>query len=310
MLQRNLHKIVVTGGAGFIGSHIVDKYIENGHSVVVIDNLSTGKRQNVNPKARLYIADIIDKKTISNIFKKESPDIVSHHAAQVNLRNSITNPIEDAQINILGFLSVLEAARSNKVSKFIFASSAGAVYGNQVTRLSETSKTQPLSPYGVAKKTSEMYLDIYLKNYGLQYISLRYSNVYGPRQNVTSGLGIIGITIDAIINNKELYIFGDGKQTRDFIHVEDIINANCLCIDNKYCGVLNIATSKSTNLNELIELISKKLKKIPDIKYVQPKIGEQINCILNNEKARKILKWIPKIQLEDGIAMLINRYKH
>ena len=225
-------KVLVTGGVGFIGSHIVDKLVQEGFDVVVVDNLSTGDVQNVNSLARFYHADI---NNASFIFKKEQPDYVAHHAAQINVRSSIDDPVNDAEQNIMKSLRLIELCRKFKTKKFVFASSGGTVYGNPDSLpAKEDAELKPLSPYGIAKATVERYLEFYFRNFGFEYIALRYANVYGPRQNPKGEAGVISVFINQMLNGQRPCIWGDGAQTRDFVYVDDVAEANLAAI--RYTG--------------------------------------------------------------------------
>ena len=229
-------KILITGGAGFIGSHLTDALIKKSHKVVIIDNLSTGLKQNINPKAKFYKASI-QNKNIANILKKEKPKTVFHLAAQINLRTSIINPVFDAHVNILGSLNILDCCIKHNVKKFIFPSSA-AVYGKTKTLPSlEKHPTQPDSPYGLGKLTIEKYLKIFENIHNIKCTALRYANVYGPRQNILGEAGVIAIFVNKILNNKQCIINGKGTQTRDYVYVNDIVKANILALNNKKTGV-------------------------------------------------------------------------
>jgi len=304
-----MSKILVTGGAGFIGSHIVDKYIDLGHEVFVIDNLSNGKKENLNPKARFYKIDIRDEK-IGEIFAKEKPEIVNHHAAQIDLRKSIKDPVLDAKINILGILNLLENAIKHKVKKFIFASSGGAIYGdaeNIPTR--EDEKPKPLSPYAIAKLVSEQYLEFYFKVHNLPYIALRYANVYGPRQDPLGEAGVIAIFMNKLLSKRPPTINGDGNQTRDYVYVEDVAQANVLALKDNITGLFNIGTQKEASVNKLFQLISGLLgvdipaKRGPNIK------GEVKRSCLDYLKAKNVLDWSPKVNLEDGLEKTLEWQK-
>ena len=225
--MKKTNTIIVTGGAGFIGSHLTDKLIEKGERVVVIDNLSTGSRENLNPKAVFYKANIEDAE-ISNIFEKENPSAVFHFAAQINLRSSIDDPIRDAKTNILGSLNVLENCSKYGVKKVVFSSTGGAMYGAAKIPTAETALANPSSPYGIAKLSVEYYLQYYLKSLKLPFVVLRFANVYGPRQNHKGEAGVVAIFCNAMINGKQPIIFGSGKQTRDFVYVGDAVESAVL----------------------------------------------------------------------------------
>jgi len=250
---------LVTGGAGFIGSHLADSLLEKGHKVIIIDDLSSGKIENVNKKSVFYNKSILDSDLL-DLFKKENIEVIFHLAAQKNVRKSIEDPLFDAKANIIGTLNILEAARKSNVKKIIFSSTGGAIYGDtSFIPTKESASTNPESPYGVAKLTIEKYLYYYYKTYGLNYTILRYSNVYGPRQDAKGEAGVIAIFIENLIAGKELNVFGDGEQTRDYIYVKDVVKANILAIKEE--GTYNVGTSKETSLNEIIEMLKSISKK-------------------------------------------------
>jgi len=301
--------ILVTGGAGFIGSHFVDRLIKENYQVIVIDNLSTGKKENLNLKAKFYKIDIRSPK-INQIFKKEKPEIVFHCAAQIDLRKSVENPIENAKINILGTLNLLENCKKYKIKKFIFASTGGAMYGEaDVIPTPETYPEWPLSPYGIEKLTVEKYLNYYYKVFGLPFISLRLANVYGPRQNSKGEAGVVAIFCDKMLSGKQPIINDDGKQTRDFVFVDDVIEANILAMKKDKVGIFNIGTTKETSVNEIF----KKLKKLTysNCKKIHglEKPGEQRRSCLNFHRAKKELGWQPKYSLDGGLKKTIEWFK-
>jgi UDP-glucose 4-epimerase len=303
-------KILVTGGAGFIGSHLVDRLIKEGHEVVVIDNLSTGKKENLNSKAKFYKIDIRSPK-ISQIFKKEKPEVVFHYAAQIDLRRSVENPIENAKINILGTLNILENCKKLKVKKLIFASTGGAIYGDaDILPTPETYSELPLSPYGIAKLTIEKYLNYYYKIFGLPFVSLRLANVYGPRQNPKGEAGVIAIFTDKMLFKKQPIINSNGKQTRDFVFIDDVIEANILAMESNKIGIFNIGTAKETDINtifkKLKELTGSKCKEI----HGPEKEGEQKRSCLDYSKAKTELSWQPKYSLEGGLTKTVEWFKN
>ncbi len=250
-------KVLVTGGLGFIGSHLVDQYIDNGYDVVILDNLSTGSLPNLNPDARFISISLLDD-TLEDCLHKEKPDIINHHAAQVNVRNSVSNPIYDVETNLLGTIRLLQAAGKVGIKKFIFASSGGTVYGETPEiALPETFNTKPVSPYGINKLASEFYVDFYAKQYGFQSIILRYTNVYGLRQNPASESGVVSIFENRIRNGLSPIVFGDGEQIRDYIHVSDVVAANILVsqLESPAHQIFNVGTGKGTSINELLYIV-------------------------------------------------------
>ena len=303
-------KFLVTGGAGFIGSHLVDRLIKGGHKVVVIDNLSTGKKENLNPKAKFYKIDICSYR-ISQIFKKEKPEVVFHYAAQIDVRKSVENPVEDAKINILGSLNLLENCRKCEVKKFIFASTGGAIYGDtEIVPTSENYPEFPLSPYGIEKLVIEKYLNYYHKTFGLPYIALRLANVYGPRQNSKGEAGVVAIFCDKMLSKKQPMINGDGKQTRDFVFIDDVVEANILALKKNKIGIFNIGTAEETDVNTIFKklknLAGSKCKKI----YGPTLPGEQKRSCLDYSKAKKELSWQLKYSLDEGLNKTIKWFRN
>jgi len=309
-------KCLVTGGAGFIGSHLVDRLIKEGHRVVIIDDLSTGKKENLNSKAKFYKIDICSSK-ISQIFKKEKPEIIFHYAAQIDVRKSVENPVEDAKINILGSLNVIQnfisINRQNphkSATKFIFASTGGAIYGEaNVIPTPEGYPEFPLSPYGVAKLTIEKYLNYYHKVFDLPYVSLRLANIYGPRQNSKGEAGVVAIFCDKMLSKKQPIINGSGRQTRDFVFVGDVVEANILVLKKNKIGIFNIGTAKETDINTIFKklknLTGSKCKKIYD-----PALpGEQKRSCLDYSKAKRELGWQPKYSLDNGLNKTVEWFK-
>lgn len=303
------HKILITGGAGFIGSHLVDAFIKRGYKAVVVDNLSTGRKKNLNPKAKFYKLDIQDRK-LSEIFRREKPDFVSHHAAQIDVRLSVADPLFDARVNILGSLNLLECCRQYKVKKIIFASSGGAMYGDtEVIPTPEDYPAKPCSPYGIAKVTVEHYLYYYKIEFGLSYVCLRYSNVYGPRQNSKGEAGVVAIFADKMLNEIQPVINGDGKQTRDYVYVGDVVRANLLALEKKVEGEFNVATTKETSVNELFAKMVKILNRPFKETHGPAKSGEQKRSCLSYEKIKKILLWQPAVGLDEGLELTIKWFK-
>lgn len=303
-------KILVTGGAGFIGSHIVDAYIEKGDDVIVVDNLSTGKAENVNKKAKFINADIRDYDKIYRIFSEEKPQVLNHHAAQIDVRKSVNEPLFDAEINILGCLNLFEAGRINGLKRAIFASSGGAIYGDNVKIPTPENimSYNPLSPYGINKLTCEYYLSYYRKQYGIKSVSLRYSNVYGPRQNPFGEAGVISIFINRILKDKKPVIYGDGLQTRDYIYVGDVIKANLYALEEKNSGTFNISTGIETNVIELFKRIAKLMNSKISPEFGPARPGEQKRSCLEWRKANKQMSWRPEFNLEKGLRNTIKYY--
>lgn len=306
-------KILVTGGAGFIGSHVVDAYIAQGHTVTVIDNLSTGYREFLNPKARFYQTDIADRSAVREIFARERFDLVNHHAAQVDVRVSVADPLLDARSNIIGLLTLLEACREFSVRKFIFISSGGVIYGEpEELPVPEDAPKKPISPYGVAKLASEFYLFSAKNTWGLEYIALRYANVYGPRQTPKSEATVISTFARALARKESVTIFGDGQQTRDFVFVSDVVTANLLAterLEELNCAparsiddlAFNVGTGKETSVNELLEKFAQTLQSECHARYAPPRPGELRRNALDISRAQRLLGFAPKIPLEEGL---------
>jgi UDP-glucose 4-epimerase len=303
-------KILVTGGAGFIGSNIVDELIEKKHKVVIVDNLATGNIKNVNKKAKFYKVSVCDKKKIDEIFKKEKIDIVIHHAAQLDVRKSVEDPCFDADVNIKGALNILEACKNTKVKKIIFASSGGTIYGECGSKApDEKAFANPLSPYGVAKLSVEHYIKAYSELYGLKYTILRYANVYGPRQDTNGEAGVVAIFIGRMSQNKEFFIFGDGKQLRDYVYVKDVVSANIKSLTKGNNEVINIGTNKTTSVTKLAQELSKIIGYKNKPVFKPKRNGELFKSFLNISKAKKVLGWQPKVDIIKGLKNTVNYFK-
>ena len=302
-------KIVVTGGAGFIGSHLADSYIAAGHEVFVIDDLSSGDKRNLNPKAKFHHSDLLDPK-IPGLIAEIRPDVLSHHAAQMEVRRSVSDPLFDARVNILGFLHLLEACKPIGLKQVIFASSGGAIYGEQESfPASEDHPKRPASPYGVSKLTGEYYLAYYQTTFGIPYVALRYANVYGPRQNFKGEAGVIAIFIDQLLAGKKPMINGDGKQTRDFVYVGDVAAANLRALESSYVGCLNIGTGVETDLVTLYGKICQKVGSKVSALHGPAKSGEQRRSSLECSRARRVLSWSPRTSLDEGLAQTVAYYR-
>jgi len=300
-------KILITGGAGFIGSHVADLLLENKYDVCIVDNLSSGKLENVNPNAKFYKCDIRDSQ-IYKIIEDEKPQIIIHNAAQMSVRNSVEDPLNDADINIIGGLNVLEAAKKAKVKKIIFASSGGVVYGEQqYFPADEDHPTKPICPYGVAKLSYEKYLYYYHYIFGIKYIALRYANIYGPRQDPNGEAGVVAIFSKKLLSGEQPIINGDGMQTRDYVYVKDVAIANLLAVNTDYIGEINIGTALETNVNKIFNILKNAAGK-PDLEEVHgpAKEGEQKRSVLSYKKAQQILGWKPEVKLEEGLIKTFN----
>lgn len=302
-------KMLVTGGAGFIGSHLVDALLEKGHSVAIIDNMITGQKENINPNARFYEFDIRNKE-IQAVFEKERFDVVFHQAAQLDVRKSVSDPGYDADVNIIGTLNLLQASVATGVKQFLFASSGGAMYGEQVEYpASEEHPCWPSSPYGVTKLTCERYIYYYGLNFGLKYQLMRYANVYGPRQNAHGEAGVVAIFSDKLLNGEQPLINGDGKQTRDYVYVHDVVRANLLAMEHGENDYFNVGTAIETNVNEIFQVLNEASGANMPEKHVEVKAGEQMRSVLSFQKAKRILGWEPQVNLQKGLAETIAYFK-
>lgn len=300
---------LVTGGAGFIGSHIVDALLNAGYSVAVIDNLSTGRRENLSPAARFYEVDIRDAAAVSAIFEQESPAVVSHQAAQADVRASVVNPAGYAETNIIGTLNLLQAAKSAGTRKFIFASTGGAVYGNpEELPATERCPTRPLDPYGVSKLACEFYMDTYRRNFGMDYCALRYANVYGPRQNAKGEAGVVAIFAKGMLDNRDLTIWGDGRQSRDFVYVEDVAAAN-VAAAQLGSGIYNIGTGLPTDIVTIARTLQQFIGYTKEIDLGPAKLGEVRHTYLDSHKARRELGWEPQVSLREGLARTVDSFR-
>jgi len=295
-------RILVTGGAGFIGSNIVDRYIKDGHTVAIVDNLSSGKEENINPDAKFYHQDITDS-SLTKVFEDFRPEIVNHHAAQVDVRKSVEDPIFDTKVNVLGCVNILKCARTSGVKRIIFASSGGVIYGETENKLpTEESPANPISPYGVAKLASEYYIKCYNAIHGISYAILRYGNVYGLRQDPYGEAGVVAIFGRKMLKNEQLEIYGDGEQERDFIYVRDVAEVNRLCIGRTDNFVLNVGTGDTTSVNRLFAQIKKLTAYEHEPVYKPERPGELKKSSLNVGRIRRTLGWKHSYSLNDGLG--------
>lgn len=302
-------KILVTGGAGFIASNIADSFIEQGHSVYILDNLSSGFEKNINPKAVFIKADIRDK-NLAELFEKEKFDVVNHHAAQMDVRHSVADPTFDADINIIGTLNLLQNSIQYGIKKFMFSSTGGAIYGEQeYFPADEKHPTSPLSPYGISKLSVEKYLFFYKIQYGLKYTILRYANIYGPRQNPHGEAGVVAIFSKKLLKGEQPVINGDGKQTRDYTYVGDVVKANSLTLGDNCSDIYNVGTGKETNVNELFNKMSTIIGKGQVEKHGPTMPGEQLRSVITSEKLRQKFGWAPPTPLEKGLIDTVEFFK-
>ncbi|MBI5506303.1 MAG: NAD-dependent epimerase/dehydratase family protein [Deltaproteobacteria bacterium] len=303
-------KIVITGGAGFIGSHLADAFLAAGHDVAVIDNLSSGHREQVPAGARFHQADIRSEEA-ARVVIDEKPDVLCHHAAQMNVRYSVENPVYDAEVNVLGLVRMLEAARVAGTGLVLFSSSGGTVYGEvDVWPTPEGQATVPLCPYGVSKLTGEHYLEYYRSVHGIRYVALRYSNVYGPRQDPHGEAGAVAIFSKLLLRGETGKIYGDGLQTRDYLFVGDVVRANLAAVATpSACGAINIGTGRETNVVELYDRIRRLVgSQIPPM-HVDPKDGEVRRNVLDPTRASQVLGWKPLVTLDEGLAATVDFFR-
>ncbi len=301
--------VLVTGGAGFIGSHIVDAYLAKGHKVVVIDNLETGNRGNIAASARFYEMDI-NQAPLEKIFNDEKIEIVNHHAAQASLPTSLEDPVFDARVNILATIELLKACVNSGIKRFILASTAGAILGKQdVYPADENHPIHPLSPYGISKLCSEYYVNYYGEYFGLKPIVLRYSNVFGARQNHLGEAGVVASFCHRLANNQPLIINGDGDQTRDFISVWDVVEANVLALDSHVTGTFNIGTGKETSINELAETLIKISRQQVELENRPARDSETRRSSVDGSKFEKSFGWNPGYSFSEGLEKTLNYFK-
>lgn len=302
-------KILVTGGAGFIASHIVDAFLEQGHSVVIIDDLSSGFEKNINPNAKFIRMNICDK-DLTKLFEAEKFDVVNHHAAQMDVRKSVADPAFDANTNIIGTINLLQNALKFGVKKFMFASTGGAVYGEQdYFPADEKHSTQPKSPYGISKLAVEKYLYFYNSEYGLNYTILRYANIYGPRQNPFGEAGVVAIFSTKFLKGEQPVINGHGKQTRDYVFVSDVVNANLLTLTDEVSDIYNVGTGIETNVNELFHMLNKITMAGKEEQHGPAAAGEQLRSVITSDKLYNKFGWKPSTKFEDGLIQTVDYFK-
>ena len=303
-------KIVVSGGAGFIASHVTDAYVRAGHDVVVVDNLTGGHVRNLDPGARFANIDIRDRAALAELIARERPDVLNHHAAQMDVRRSVADPVFDAEVNLVGLLNLLEEGRGHGLRHVIFASSGGTVYGeHQRMPACEGDPTEPVCPYGVTKLATELYLHYYAHMYGIRWVALRYGNVYGPRQNPHGEAGVVSIFIGQLLRDQQPVINGSGKQTRDYVYVGDVAQANLLALQSDFCGALNVGTGIETDVNQLFALLCAVTGVDKPEQHGPAKPGEQSRSALDPSRARSAIGWQPAVSLADGIARTVAHFR-
>ena len=299
-------RILLTGGAGFIGSHIAESYVSLGHEILVVDNLSNGVKAQVPDGARLVVGDITDFSLMESVIREFKPDVINHQAAQIDVARSLEDPIHDIRVNVEASVFLIALAKKYGVRRFIFASSGGAIYGDVPNGVmpDESYYPRPMNPYGANKFAVDMYLSFM----GVSYVSLRYANVYGPRQGLGGEAGVIGKFISRALKGEPLYIFGDGYQTRDFVYVEDVARANVLALEDLPDGIYNVSTEREANLWNILNVIK---KHIPDvvIEMKDKRSGDVRRSVMSSAKLRS-RGWKPSVSLEEGIGKTISWWKH
>ncbi len=302
-------KILITGGAGFIGSHLADGYLAAGFDVAVVDDLSSGHRRNVPAGASFHEVDIRSPR-LAEVVLAERPDLVSHHAAQMDVRRSVADPAFDADINVIGLIRVLEACKSSGVGRVLFSSSGGAGYGEQREfPASEDHPLEPISPYGVSKRSGELYLGCYRAMYGLETVAMRYANVYGPRQDPHGEAGVVAIFSRLLLAGERPTINGDGGQTRDYVFVGDLVRANLMLARSNECGAFNFGTGIETDVVTLATTIARAVGTTEAFEYGPAKPGEQRRSVISPARAQAVLGWRPEVALEDGIGRTVDWFR-
>jgi UDP-glucose 4-epimerase len=302
-------KVLVTGGAGFIGSHICDRLVEDGHDLVILDDLSTGHVEQLHPRARFYQMDL-GSHWLDEMFRIEQPEAVIHQAAQASVRRSVEDPVVDARVNVLGTASLLQASVRHGVRRFLFASTGGALYGDaEVTPTPEDYATLPVSPYGASKLAGEVYLRTFHALHGLSYAALRYANVYGPRQDPHGEAGVIAIFARRLLSGEPARINGDGRQTRDFVYVGDVADANARALQSPAIGSFNVGTGKETAINQIFSIL-KRLTGSDQPEQRGPGLaGEQKRSVVDAGRIAETMDWKPKTDLETGLEATVRYFR-
>jgi UDP-glucose 4-epimerase len=302
-------KVFVTGGAGFIGSHIVEVLLQGGHQVEVIDDLSSGIRENVPEQVPLHELDICSPET-ARLLRLSAPDVLVHAAAQVSVRISMSDPVLDTRVNVSGLLNLLHAFSGQKLPFVVFASTGGAIYGEQhAFPATETHPIEPCSVYGLSKRVSEMYLDLWMRQYGLRYAALRFGNVYGPRQNPHGEAGVIAIFCEHLFRNKQVNINGSGEQTRDFVYVRDVAHAVRAVAERGETGTFNIGTGVETSINRIYGILSRITGGKQSPHHAPAKSGEQMRSCIDSSLAGRTFGWTPQVQIEQGLEITAQWFK-
>jgi UDP-glucose 4-epimerase len=296
-------RILVTGGAGFIGSHTVDALVAaGGHEVSVLDDLCAGQRERLNPGARFYHADIRNADEVRMIVDQATPEVIVHLAAQMDVRRSVADPAFDAEVNLIGFINLMEAARLKGLRRVVLSSTGGAIYGEQESYpCDEDHPRRPVSPYGVAKLATESYLFFYKVQYGIDYVALRYANVYGPRQDPHGEAGVVAIFCGRILEHQPCTIFGEGEQTRDYVYVGDVVRANLAAVNTPVSGAINIGTGVETSVNQLYGLLAAAAGTEALPAYAPARPGEQNRSVISPARAVRELNWRPEVAIGEGL---------
>ena len=304
-------KILVTGGAGFIGSHVVDAYVAAGHEVAVLDNLATGREDNVNPAAHLHRVDVRDLGQVRSAIASFRPEVVNHHAAQSEVPKSVADPGYDAHVNVVGGLNVLKACTDNSVRKVIFSSTGGALYGEpDIVPAGEDHPVRPVSPYGTSKFAFEQYLGTFDRTFGLRYTTLRYANIYGPRQDFFAEEGrVVAIFASRMIEGKPVTVDGDGNQSRDMLHVGDVATANLAALERGDGGTYHISSGVPITINDLFRKLALLTEYRLEPKFGPPRKGDVYRIALDNTRAAQELGWLPRIQLEEGLRLTVDYFR-
>jgi UDP-glucose 4-epimerase len=304
-------KVLVTGGAGFIGSHTVDALVATGaHQVAILDDLSAGKREQMNSAASFHHVDLREAAAVRGVIERERPEIIVHLAAQMDVRRSVADPAFDAQVNLVGLLNLLEAAREHGLKRVIFSSTGGAIYGEQdVFPCDEDHPRRPVSPYGVAKFATEAYLFFYKAQYGIDYVALRYGNVYGPRQDPHGEAGVVAIFCGRMLEGKPCTIFADGGQTRDYVYVGDVVRANLAAINSPVGGAFNIGTGVETDVKQLYSALAAAAGVSAAPEFGPARAGEQRRSVISPARAARELNWTPQVALGDGLGRTFAFFK-
>ncbi len=304
-------KILVTGGAGFIGSHTVDALVASGqHQVSIIDNLAAGKRHQVNPAAKFHEIDLRESDAVRRVIEAETPEVIVHLAAQMDVRRSVADPPYDAQVNVVGFLNLMESARQHGLRRVIFSSTGGAIYGEQETfPAPEDHPLHPVSPYGITKLATEAYLFFYKVQYGIDYAAMRYGNVYGPRQDPHGEAGVVAIFCGRMLEGKPCTIYGDGKQTRDYVFVADVVRANVAAASANVSGPINVGTGIETDVNDLYHTLGTVADVTRAPEYGPARPGEQSRSVISPARAQQLLDWRPQVDLARGLDQTFTYFK-